>query len=75
MGLVAYKNPLINKKQKMNYVSQSATSTALIGAVNSDVLTQVLYSVGSVLAIAVLLLGIGFAWKKLQQRAVGRTKF
>jgi len=55
----------------MSYESQLATTTALIQAVGLDLLQTALIAVGVVLGIAVLLVGIGYTWRKLRSKATG----
>lgn len=57
------------------YISQVATATQLIGAVGADSLSVSLYGTGVTLGIAVLFLGIGFAWSRLKKKGVGAKKF
>jgi len=56
----------------MNYESQLATTTALVGAIGADLLQTAVVVIGVVLGIAVFLVGVGFAWRKLKQKAVGK---
>jgi len=56
----------------MPYESQLATTTEIVGLIGGDILSTVIMAVGVVLGIAVLLVGIGFAWRKLKSKAVGR---
>jgi len=56
----------------MEYTSHVASTTALIGAISADLLTTVGIAVSATLSIAVLLVGVGFAWRKLKQKAVGK---
>jgi len=64
--------PVIASAQ-VTYESQVSTTTEFIGLMTADILTTVLYAVGSVLGIAVLLVGVGYAWRKLKSKAVGKA--
>lgn len=57
----------------ITYTSQIATTTALVGAIGGDLLQTVSMAIGVVLGIAVLLVGIGYAWRKLKSKAVGKA--
>lgn len=57
----------------IEYTSQLATTTQLIGEISADLLSTVGIAIGSVLGIAVLLVGVGYAWRKLKQKAVGKA--
>lgn len=54
------------------YESQLATTTELVGAIGADLLSTAVMAIGIVLGIAVFLVGVGFAWRKLKAKAVGR---
>jgi len=56
----------------MPYTSQLATTTTIVGNIGSDLLSTATMAIGVVLGIAVLLVGVGFAWRKLKSKAVGR---
>lgn len=57
----------------MPYESQLATTTEIVGAIGSDLLATAVMAIGVVLGIAVLLVGVGYAWRKLKSKAVGRS--
>lgn len=54
------------------YTSQIATTTQVVQDIAADVTTTVIVTVGLVLAVAVLLVGIGFGWRKLQKYVTGK---
>lgn len=57
----------------MGYESQLATTTALVQAIGFDLRDTAIMVVGVVLGIAVLLVGVGYAWRKLKSKAVGKA--
>jgi len=56
----------------IEYTSQVATTTALLQQIGGDLLTTVGIAIGIVLGIAVFIVGVGFGWRKLKQKAVGK---
>jgi len=68
-GVLAVASPA---SADINYTSQISTSTALVGAISADLLQTTVYSIGAVLGIAVLMVAVGFAWRKLTQKVTGR---
>jgi len=54
------------------YVSQSATTTQVVQDITNDATLTVIIVIGLVLAVAVMLAGIGFGWRKLRQYVIGR---
>lgn len=57
----------------MPYTSQIATTTEIVGNIGADLLQTATMAIGVVLGIAVLLVGVGYAWRKLKSKAVGRA--
>jgi len=55
------------------YTSQSGTTTALVGAITADLSTVLLYVVSAVIALAVVLVGIGYGWRKLKSKVFGKA--
>lgn len=55
------------------YTSQTATTTQLIGDITADGLQVIVIAIGIVLGIAVLLAGVGYTWRKLRSKAIGRN--
>lgn len=55
------------------YTSQTATTTALIGDITADGLQVIVIAIGIILGIAVLLAGVGYTWRKLRSKAIGRN--
>jgi len=56
----------------MEYVSQLATTTALAQAISGDLLQTAIMGIGLVLGIAVFMVGVGFVWRKLKSKALGK---
>jgi len=59
----------------MPYTSQLATTTTIVGNIGSDLLSSTTMAIGVVLGIAVLLTAVGFAWSRLQRRALHSRGF
>jgi len=57
----------------MPYTSQLSTTTTIVGNIGGDLLQTATMAIGVVLGIAVLLVGVGYAWRKLKSKAVGRA--
>lgn len=57
----------------MPYDSQISTTTTIVGSIGADLLQTATMAIGVVLGIAVLLVGVGYAWRKLKSKAVGRA--
>ena len=55
------------------YTSQIATTSELVSAIGAGLLQTAVMAIGVVLGIAVLLVGVGYAWRKLKSKAVGRA--
>jgi len=54
------------------YTSQIGTTTRIAQDVGGDLLTAVVIGIGIVMGIAVLLVTVGFVWRKLKKYAVGK---
>lgn len=54
------------------YSSQIATTTQVAQDIGGDVLTTVAVVIGIVLGTAVFMVGVAFAWRKLQKYVTGR---
>jgi len=54
------------------YESQIGTTTAVLQDLGGDASATTAIAIGIVLAIAVFLLGVGFGWRLLTRRALGR---
>lgn len=48
-----------------------ASTTAVIGPLINEASSTTLYVVGSVLAVVVVLIGIGYGWRMLTRRITG----
>jgi len=56
----------------LTYTSQNATTTSLVNSIAGDLSITIAQTIGVVLSIAVFLVAVGFAWRKLKQKAVGK---
>jgi len=53
------------------YVAQNATSTTIANAFVADLTTMTLSAIVVVIGLAALLVGIGYAWRKVTRKATG----
>jgi len=58
---------------QVTYSAQSATTTNLFGSIVADLTTVLLTVVGSVIGLAVVLVGIGYGWRKLKGKVFGKA--
>lgn len=55
------------------WVTQNATTTFLMGEITSDTLLALTTAIGIVVGIALVLAGVGYTWRKLKSKAIGRN--
>jgi len=65
--------PFLAMAQVPAYSSQSATTTSIFNSIAADLSTTLLVVVVAVISLAVLLVGIGYGWRKLKSKVFGKA--